>query len=191
MAKTSGEFEQEFIQTAKEKTGKTLEQWLAVVKQKGFSKQMEILNWLKSEHKLNHMQAGFVAGIYLNNGKTVYASEDNLLENQFVKSEVMRPLFDAVSEKILKEFPDARLIPKKTYLSFTATREFAAINIKPAEIRLGVDLGDESFTGILQKSKLSGPMPRISHMLILTDIKQFNKQVLGYIIKSYDRAHKK
>jgi hypothetical protein len=54
-----------------------------------------------------------------------------------------------------------------------------------------VDLGDESFTGILQKSKLTGPMPRISHMLILTDIKQFNKQVLDYIKKSYDRAHKK
>ena len=31
MAKTSGEFEQEFIQTAKEKTGRTLDQWLPVV----------------------------------------------------------------------------------------------------------------------------------------------------------------
>ena len=56
MAKTSGEFEQEFIQTAKEKTGKTLEQWLPVVKASGLSKQMEITNWLKAEHKLNHLQ---------------------------------------------------------------------------------------------------------------------------------------
>jgi hypothetical protein len=53
MAKTSGEFELEFIQSAKEKTGKSLEQWLALVKTTGFTKQMEILNWLKKEHKLN------------------------------------------------------------------------------------------------------------------------------------------
>ena len=191
MAKTSGEFEQEFIKTAKEKTGKSLEEWLSVVKASPFSKQMEIVNWLKSEHKLNHMQAGFVAGIYLNNGKTVYTNEDNLLQNQFLKCEAMRPLFDAISEKILRDFPGTQLIPKKTYLSFTAVREFAAINIKPGEIRLGIDLGDEPFTESFQKAKLTGPMPRISHMLIFTDIKQFDKEVSGYLKKSYDRTHKK
>ncbi len=127
MAKTSGEFEQEFIQTAKEKTGKTLEQWLPVVKASGLTKQMEITNWLKTEHKLNHLQASLLAGLYLNNGKPVYQNESNLLDNQFVKCEAMRPLYDAVSEKILSLFPDTQLIPKKTYLSyiyFDAPRSF-------------------------------------------------------------------
>lgn len=191
MAKTSGEFEQEFVQTAKEKTGKTLEQWLPVVKKSGFSKQMEITNWLKAEHKLNHMQASLLAGLYLNNGKPVYQNESNLMDNQFVKCEEMRPLYNAVSEKILKAFSDAQLIPKKTYLSFTATREFAAINIKPKEIRLGIDLGDMAFTGTLQKSKLSGPMPRISHMIVITDINQFDKKVHENLQQSYNRCHKK
>ncbi|MDQ3682814.1 MAG: DUF4287 domain-containing protein [Bacteroidota bacterium] len=113
MAKTSGEFEKEFIQTAKEKTGKSLEEWLSIAKASKLLKKMEIVNWLKTEHKLNHMQAGFVAGIYLNHGKTVYANEDNLLENQFVKCEEMRPLFDSISERILKDFPGTQLIPKR------------------------------------------------------------------------------
>jgi hypothetical protein len=190
MAKTSGEFEQEFIQTAKEKTGKTLEQWLTTVKATSLSKQMEIVNWLKKEQNLNHLQSTLLAGIYLNNGKTVYSNENNLLENQFVKCESMRPPFDAVSEKILKAFPGTQLIPKKTYLSYTNVREFAAINIKPKEIRLGFDLGDEPFTGTLQKSKLSGPMPRISHMVILTDIKQFDAQFMDWLKISYGRCHK-
>lgn len=191
MAKTSGEFEQEFIQTAKEKTGKTLEEWLPVVKKSGFAKQMEITNWLKAEHKLNHLQASLLAGLYLNNGKPVYQNETSLLDNQFTKCEEMRPLYNAVSEKIMKAFPDAQLIPKKTYLSLTATREFAAINIKPKEIRLGIDLGDIAFTETLQKSKLSGPMPRISHMIILTDINQFDKNAHEYLQLSYNRSHKK
>jgi len=191
MAKTSGEFEQEFIQTAKEKTGKTLEQWLPVVKASGFSKTMEITNWLKAAHKLNHLQASLLTGLYLNNGKPVYQNEASLLDNQFVKCEAMRSLYDAVSEKILSLFTDTPLIPKKTYLSYTATREFAAINIKPKEIRLGMDLGDMPFTDTVQKTKLSGPMPRISHMVIITDMKQFDKKLIGLLQLSYNRTHKK
>jgi len=191
MAKTSGEFEQEFIQSAKEKTGKSLEQWLPVVKASGLTNQMEITNWLKSSHELNHMQASLLAGLYLNHGMPVYQNESSLLDNQFIKSEQMRPLFEVVSRKIMSLFPDAQLIPKKTYLSFTATREFAAINIKPKEIRLGVDLGDQAFDDTLQKSKLTGPMPRISHMVVLTDIGQFDKKVISYLQASFDRSHKR
>ena len=73
MIKTSGDFEKEFIETAKEKTGKTLEKWLLVVKETGFSKQLEILNWLKHVHHLNHLQAAIVARIFLNNGKPFYS----------------------------------------------------------------------------------------------------------------------
>lgn len=191
MAKTSGEFEQEFIQTAKEKTGKTLEQWLPVIKAGGLSRQMEITNWLKAEHHLNHMQAQLLAGLYLNNGKPVYQNENALLDNQFAKAEAMRPLFEAISKKILSLFPDTQLIPKKTYLSFTATREFAAINIKPAEIRLGMDLGDMDFDDLVQKTKLAGPMPRISHMAIITDIRQFDNKLIELLQLSYNRTHKK
>lgn len=191
MAKTSGEFEQEFIQTAKEKTGRSLEEWLPVVKKSGLSKQMEITNWLKSEQQLNHLQASLLAGLYLNNGKPVYQNESGLLENQFAKCADMRPLYDLVSAQILKAFSDAQIIPKKTYISFTATREFAAVNIKPKEIRLGMDLGDMPFTDSLLPSKLSGPMPRISHMLVLTDGKQFDKKLLSMLQASYNRTHKK
>ncbi len=191
MAKTSGEFEKEFIDTVKEKTGKTLEQWLPVIKTSGLSRQMEILNWLKTEHKFNHMQASLLAGLYLNNGKPVYQNETNLLENQFIKCEAMRPLFDEISSKIVTLFPGTQLIPKKTYLSYTATREFAAINIKPKEIRLGMDLGDATFNDTVQKSKLTGPMPRISQMIVITDAVQFDKTLIEYLKLSYDRTHRK
>ena len=191
MIKTSAELEQEFMQTAQEKTGKSVEQWLAVIKASGLSKPMEILNWLKTEHPLNHLQSNFLSGLYLNNGKPVYQNESALLENQFVKCEAMRPVFEIISDKILSLFPDTVLIPKKTYLSYTANREFAAINIKPKEIRLGVDLGSEPFTETLQKSKLVGAMPRISHMITISDSNDLDETVIAYLRQSYDRSHKK
>ena len=191
MAKTSGELEKEFIDAAKEKTGKSLEQWLAVVKSSGIEKRNDILALLKKDHGLNHMQAQFVIGIYINDGKPVYINQNNLLESHFVKSPEMRSLFDILSEKIISEFPETQVIPKKTYISFTAVREFAAVNIKPDEIRLGIDLGNEPFNDTLQKSKLTGPMPRISHMIVLSDIKQYDKSTKELIQKSYHRTHKK
>jgi hypothetical protein len=103
----------------------------------------------------------------------------------------MRPLFEEVSKKILSLYPGAQLIPKKTYLSYTETREIAAINIKPKELRIGMDLGETAFTATLQKSKLSGPMPRMSHMVVITDMKQFDKKLIEYLQLSYNRSHKK
>lgn len=191
MIKTSAELEQEFMQTAQEKTGKSVEEWYGIIKSSGLTKPMEILNWLKTDHELNHLQANLLSGLYLNNGQPVYQNESALMENQFVKCEAMRPIFEIVSDKILTLFPDTVLIPKKTYLSFTANREFAAINIKPKEIRLGIDLGTEPFTDTLQKSKLTGPMPRISHMLTITDGSQLDETIIAYLQQSYGRSHKK
>jgi predicted transport protein len=191
MAKTSGEIEKEFIDTAKEKTGRSLQEWLKLVKASGIEKRNDILEWLKKGHGLNHLQSQLITGIYLNNGSPVYINEDALLENQFIKCPEMRSVFDSISEKIIGFFQGTQLIPKKTYLSFTAVREFAAINVKPDGIRLGLDLGDAPFTETVQKSKLTGPMPRISHMVILTSPNQTDQKIMELVKQSYNRTHKK
>ena len=191
MAKTSGEIEKEFIDTAKEKTGKSFQDWLKLVQSSGIEKRKDILEWLKKGHGLNHLQAQLITGIYLNNGNPVYINENALLENQFSKCPEMRSVFDSISKKIISSFQGTQLIPKKTYLSFTAVREFAAINVKPNEIRLGLDLGDEPFSETLQKSKLTGPMPRISHMLVFTEANQFDKNVMALLTNSYTRTNSK
>ena len=191
MAKTSGELEKEFIETAKEKTGKSLQEWLALVGGSRIEKRNDILDWLKKGHGLNHMQAQFITGMHLNHGAPVYINEDALLDNHFVKSPGMRHLFEYMSDKIITSFQGTQLIPKKTYLSFTAIREFAAVNVKPRELRLGMDLGDHPFSETLFKSKLTGPMPRITHMIILSDEKHFGKNVMEQLKNSYDRSHPK
>lgn len=137
------------------------------------------------------MQSQFVAGIHLNKGKPVYADEKNLLEIHFAKSAGMRSLFEGISSKIISLFPGTQLIPKKTYLSFTAAREFAAVNIMPAEIRIGLDLGNLPFDNVVQKSKLKGPMPRISHMVTIGEIEQLDKKLTDLIAESYTRTHHK
>jgi Domain of unknown function (DUF5655)/Domain of unknown function (DUF4287) len=187
--KTSGEIEKEFIEGLKNTTGSDLKEWLTEIKVSGVEKRNDIINLLKTESGLGHMNASLLAGIYLNGGKPVYASTEDLLENQFAKAEGMRPLYDVFLKFVQNAFPNATVLPKKTYISILEKREFAAINIKKSELRIGFDLGDRPFDGVVTKSKLTGPMPRISHQIVLTNESELNSEVVKLLQDSFSRSH--
>jgi hypothetical protein len=187
--KTSGEIEKEFIDNLKQSTGKTLAEWMKQVSGSGISKRNDMINWLKEKNGFGHMNASLLTGIYLNNGKPAYGSTADLLDNQFAKSSDMKPLYEAFTAFAQKHFSNSKVLPKKTYVSILDKREFAAITIKPKELRIGFDLGDRAFEETVGKSKLSGPMPRISHMLVLTDKSQLNSNLVELLKLSYQRSH--
>jgi len=187
--KTSGEFEKEFMDGLKGSSGKDLGAWMKSIDGSGLKKRNEIISWLKSDHGFGHMNASLLAGIHANGGKPVYASTDDLLEAQFAKAAEMRPLFDEFISFVKKNFPQASVLPKKTYVSILENREFAAVNIKPKELRIGLDLGDRPFDQKIEKSKLTGPMPRISHMMVATGSSQFDEELVDRMKESHARCH--
>ena len=187
--KTSGEIEKEFIDNLKASTGKTLGEWMKHVNASGVAKRNDLIKWLKEKNGFGHMNASLLAGIHLNNGKPVYGSTDDLLNNQFAKAADLKPLYEAFIAFAQKRFPNSTVLPKKTYVSILEKREFAAINIKPKELRIGFDLGDRGFDETVTKSKLTGPMPRISHMVVLTGKNQLNDELSKLLRLSYQRSH--
>jgi hypothetical protein len=191
MAKTSAEFEREFIDSVQSITGKTIDEWVTISRSEKLSGQKELTNFFKETHGLNHLQASLLAGICLNNGQPVYQNENALLDSQFLKAPEMRLIHEKLSQKVLAAFPDTKLIVKKTYLSYTATREFAAVNVKADGLRLGLDLGETQYTERLQKSKLSGPMPRFTHMVLLSQEMHIDTELMQWIKASYQRSHHK
>jgi hypothetical protein len=188
--KTSGEFEQEFIDGLQGSTGKSLADWVIVVDGFSSKKRNEVIEWLKGVHNFNHMQASLLAGIHANGGKPVYQSTDGLLNAQFGKNEDMRPLYDGFVAFISRNFPNATILPKKTYVSVLENREFAAVNIKKGELRIGLDLGDRPFDEKVEKAKLTGPMPRISHMVVAKDDGKFDNSLVELLQQSHGRCHK-
>ncbi len=80
------------------------------------------------------MNASLLAGIHANGGKPVYASTDDLLENQFAKSAEMRPLYEAFIAFVAKNFPNSSILPKKTYVSVLDNREFGCNKYKAERI---------------------------------------------------------
>lgn len=187
--KTSGEFEKEFMDGLEKGSGKGLKSWMKTIDGFSSKKRNEVIAWLKSTHGFGHMQASLLAGIHANGGKPVYQSTDNLLDAQFAKAADMKPLFETFIDFVSKNFPNSSVLPKKTYVSILENREFAAVNIKPKELRIGLDLGDRPFDAKIEKAKLTGPMPRISHMFVLTDAKQLDASILGALKESHSRCH--
>ena len=187
--KTSGELEKELMGGIKTLTGKDLTTWLKILDAFDSKKRNEIIAWLKAEHGFRHMNAALLGGIHANGGKPVYANRDDLLENQFVKAPDRRPLYESFISFVGKNFPKATILPKKTYVSVLENREFGAVNIKSRELRIGFDLGDRSFDDAVSKSKMTGPMPRISHMIVVTDLSQFDDSVVELLKQSHARCH--
>ena len=90
-----------------------------------------------------------------------------------------RPLYLMLEAEMRKALPDLVILPKASYLSFGAPKEFAAVTLHATEVRLGLDLGDRPFDPHVQKSKLKGPGPAITHMIVLTDARQVDGALLG------------
>jgi len=189
LAKTSKEIEQEFIVGLNTDTGKDLRSWLSAIRESGIEKRNDIIKWLKDKHGLGHMNASLLMGIYANDGKPVYSSDQTLLDIQFEKYQEMRPLFENLMNAILSWDNSIDFVIKKTYVSITKKREFAAINIKKGELRLGLDLGERAFDQFVEKAKLTGPMARISHMVVIRDNADMKKDIFDLLEIAKNRAN--
>src|SRR3954464_13937670 len=138
MAKESQRLEQEFIATAHETTGKDLSEWMSIIQASGLDKPNAILKWLKDQHGLNHMQANFLSGIYLNGGQPVY-DYDVLFTRLFEGKAALRPLYDALESGIQIRVPEAEFIPTKSYISIEGKRCFSCATLTKQTIRVGLD----------------------------------------------------
>lgn len=187
--RTSGEIEKDFIDNLKSTTSKDLKGWIAEINTLGTRKRNDIIKILKEKHGFGHMNASLLAGIFLNGGNPVYGNTDELLEKQFSKGEQMRPVYESLIQFVQKNFPDATVLPKKTYVSVLEKREFAAINIKATELRIGLDLGDRPFDDRISKAKLTGPMPRMSHMVVIDNVKSIDETLVRLLKESFSRSH--
>lgn len=189
MAKDSQRLEQEFIANVREKTGRDIPEWMTVIGTTGLDKPNAILGWLKETHKLNHMQANFLAGMYLNGGQPVHDYEV-LFAKLFDGKDQLRPVYEALQSGVAGQVPEAEFIPTKTYVSIEGKRCFACATLTKGSIRVGLDLGDKPMDDYVQKAKSLGAMPNLTHMVEITEPSQVDERLLGYVGEAYARAHK-
>ncbi|MEO1049893.1 MAG: DUF5655 domain-containing protein [Bacteroidota bacterium] len=186
--KTSEELEQEFIAAAKEKTGEDLDAWMGILEGKAFQKMKETVDFLKKDKGINHMNATFIAGIYLNGGKPVHDSKA-LFNAHFDTNEDKLPIYQALEKAVKALNPAVQVVPTKGYISFRNGKEYAVAKITKKNIRVGLDLGDLPFDDYTQKAKSLGTMPRITHMVEITSTEEINDKLKGFISQADKRVN--
>ena len=112
------------------------------------------------------------------------------LEKLISAAKGYRPLYHMLERAIRGAVPALVLTPRAGFISLGAPAEFAAITLHATEIRLGLDLGDRPFDSLVQKTKLKGPGPAITHMVVLTDARQINGELLSLLEGARARVNK-
>jgi hypothetical protein len=111
------------------------------------------------------------------------------LEKLVAGAKGYRPLYALLEAELRKTVPGVVVAPSGRYVSLGAPREFAAVTLHPTEIRLGLDLGDRPFDAPVQQAKLRGPGPAITHMVLLTDARQVNEELLAMVRAANHRVN--
>lgn len=172
------------IANMRENTGKSLEEWVAVIRASGRSKHGEILDLLKGEYGLGHGFANLAA--HAANG-LLDADAADLLEAQYAGAKAgLRPLYEAIAAFVQTLGPDVEVAPKKTSVSFRRSKQFAcATPATKTRIDLGIQLKGVEPCGRLEALK-SGSMT--SHSVKLEGLDAFDAEVQAWLRTAYERA---
>lgn len=170
-----------------EKTGKSLEEWVGIVRKEDLEKHGQIMKFLKDTHGFTHGFANFVALKSRESDAASFDKED-LITNQYSKGkEHLKPIYDKILGIVQGFGPDVEVAPKKAAVSLRRKRQFALV--KPAtktRIDLGLKLNDAEVTNRLENSGPFGSM--CTNRVQLTELSQVDDELIGWLTLAYEQA---
>ena len=185
MGLTPREMNAAIIANMPKKTGKTLAQWVEVLRRHGPTAPGDRMAWLKSEHGLGHFQAQVIAQEAEGGGATEALEEDpgDLAEAQYAGAKAgLKPIRDRLLEVVRSIDPEVRVEPCKTYIALMRKRQFAVLRPSTAHrLDLGLALQGVEPTERLQPARSLGTSRRITHRLALESPAQIDDEVIHWL----------
>jgi hypothetical protein len=169
------------------KTGKSLDEWLSILKGKKFEKHGEYMAYLKGEHGLTHGYANLIAHKARKSDAGSNDASDMLGEQYSKGKEHLKLIYDKLVKYSASLGADVEVAVKKSSVSIRRKRQF--ILIQPStktRIDLGFKLPGVETTERLESSGPFGSM--CTHRVRLENISQIDEELLGWINKTYEMA---
>ncbi len=187
MAKSPEEMAAAMLANLKDKTGKTVAQWMKIIKSSKLAKHGEIVKFLKADHGVTHGFANMIAHEYLNAGKKS-ESTDDLVDKQYSGAKAdLRPIYDAIIAAVQKLGNDVEVAPKKAYVSLRRNKQFALIQPSTKDrIDVGINLKGVKPSGKLESSGSFNAM--VSHRVKITNKKDVNADLKKWLKAAYEAA---
>jgi predicted transport protein len=187
MAKSPEDQTATMIANCKEKTGKTLDQWLKITRSAKLSKHGEIVKLLKSEHGVTHGFANLIAHKTLESDAGSSNDQDLITLQYASGKEALRPIYDALISAVQKFGNDVEISPKKAYVSLRRNKQFAIIQPSTkTRVDVGLNLKSTDPQGRLEASGSFNSM--VTHRVRIEDVKQVDKELVGWLKKAYEQS---
>jgi hypothetical protein len=173
----------------KEKTGKTLDEWVKVVKKSGPSAAKERRAWLKEKHGLTTNYAWFVAERAENDGGSDHYDPEALVNGIFSGNKShLRPLYEEILRFALSVGPDVKCCPCATMIPFYRKHVIAQVKApNRSRLDLGFALGDMKPVGGLIDTGGFAKKDRITHRIEISSAEDFNDEPKKWFRRAYDR----
>ena len=174
---------QTMINNMPEKTGKSLEEWKALLKSKSFAKHSEGVNFLKKEHGVTHGFANTIVTLSKEENNT----PEDLVSSQYKGKEALVPIYDSLINEVKALGDDVTITPKKSSVSIIRKKQF--VLIKPAtktRIDLGFKLKDKPIGKRLEGSGPFGTM--CTHRVKLSAPEEVDDELKAWIREAYEKA---
>lgn len=171
----------------KERTGKTLEEWVAAVQFTGIDPldQKAVRNWLREQGVLQNSQWA-IADAAARAAGWERSSVEGYIDSQYTgEKAALRPIFDALREIIEGLGEDVVVEGRGGYTPFVRKRQFAAIQASTkTRVDLGLRFKDAPDSPSLSTSSLPG---QSTHKLGLTSFEQITDEVKVLIRLAYEQ----
>jgi hypothetical protein len=190
---------QKWIADLPAKTGRTLEQWIELIRTEGPAEQKARRSWLKDNFGLGTNTAWWLAERADGTGEMGLAEEDPetylQMAGQYVEAMYaggkagLRPLYDELLRLGLGLGPDVRACPCKTMVPLYRKHVFA--ELKPStrtRLDLGLALG-KAMTRLPDRLIDTGgaaKKDRITHRFALTSLADIDDEVKQWLQTAYD-----
>lgn len=180
----------------KEETGRSLEQWIAVVKRDGPKDEKLRREWLITKQKVGTRNAGWIAeraeekGGDLDTPETYLKAAVGYVEEQYGgPKEKLRPIFEELLKLGRSMGGDVKVCPCKTIVPLYRQHVFA--QIKPTtNSRVDFGFALTHYKGKLPKRLVDtgglAKKDRITHRIELTSVSQIDGEVKKWLKTAYD-----
>jgi hypothetical protein len=188
MAKSPAEMKAAMIAGLREKTGKSLDEWLQLLRPTGLARHKELVNLLKTKHGLTHGYANLIALQFIGSDSHTATDEGALVDAQYAGAKAaLRPIYDAVLAVARKCGNDVEVSAKKAYVSLRRGKQFAIIQSSTAtRVDVGFVLPGVEPSGRLEASGSFNAM--MTHRVRVGKPSEVDKELGGWLRRAYDRA---
>lgn len=184
---------QKVLAGLKQKTGRSLEEWILLVRQKGPQDEKQRREWLKSKHGLGTNYASWIAEQSFGKGNdgnpdSYLQSADRYVEEMFAGGKAaLRPIYDELLKLGRSLGSDVKACPCQTMVPLYRNHVFA--QIKPStrdRVDLGLALKDSKVPKRLIDTGGFAKKDRITHRIEIGSLKDINDEVKRWLTKAYD-----